>query len=117
MVSSSGGVLDMRFGVLFSVAGLMVARVQAQEPSVSPVFSPTTQVRTTATATRAIAPDLAVVRFEFSARDSTVSGAARAAAAIGETIRKTVAKTGVPDDSILGRGSLAYTGDQTIQTE
>jgi uncharacterized protein len=107
----------MRFGVLFSVAGLLVARVQAQEPSLSPVSSPTTQVRTTATATRAIAPDLAVLRFEFSARDSTISGAARAAAAIGETIRKAVAKTGVPDDSILGRGSLAYTGDQTIQTE
>ena len=55
------------------------------------------------TATRSIPPDLAIARFEFSARDSTFNAAARGAAAIGDAIRRAVAKAGVPDDSILGR--------------
>jgi uncharacterized protein len=106
----------MLSGVLFSVLSLVPAQVRAQDAP-SQVFFPTTQVRTTATATRTIAPDLAVVRFEFFARDSTPGAAARAAAVIGDAIRKAVAKAGIPDDSILGRGSLAYPGDQAIQME
>ena len=109
---------DMHFRVLFNVASLLAAPVQAQDSSSSPVlYYPSNQIRTTATATRPVAPDLAVVRFEFSARDSTVSGAARAAATIGEAIRKAVAKAGIPEDSILGRGSLALPGDQAIQPD
>ncbi len=104
-------------GVLFSVFSLVLAQVKVQEPASPQVYFPTTQVRTTATATRTIVPELAVIRFEFSARDSTPGGAARAAAVIGEAVRKAVAKSGIPSDSILGRGSLAYSGDQTLQME
>lgn len=107
----------MRFGVLFTVAGLAAAQAQGQEPGSSPGFHPTTQIRTTATATRPIVPELAVLRFEFSARDSTPSKAARAAAVIGESVRKAVTKAGIPEDSIRGRGSLAFPADQAIQME
>jgi uncharacterized protein len=101
----------MRFGVLLSVVAAVSG--QAQEPS----RYPPNQIRTTATATRAIPPDLAVIRFEFSARDSTPSGASRAAAAVGDLIRKAVAKTGIPEDSVLGRGSLSVPVDQALQTD
>lgn len=107
----------MRFGVLFSIACLTTAQAQSQEPALSSDIYARTEVRTTATATRPIAPELAVVRFEFSARDSTPSRAARAAAVIGESVRKAIAKTGVPEDSIRGRGSLAFPADQAIQME
>jgi uncharacterized protein len=80
-------------------------------------FFSSTEVRTTATATRSVTPELAVMRFEFSTRDSTPVAAARAAAAIEEAVRKAIAKAGVPEDSILGRGSLSLPGDQTIQME
>jgi uncharacterized protein len=101
----------MRFGVLLSVIAAVSG--QAQEPYNS---SPN-QIRTTATATRSIAPDLAVIRFEFSARDSTPGGASRAAAAVGESIRKAIAKTGIPEDSVLGRGSVSVPADQVLQTD
>jgi uncharacterized protein YggE len=107
----------MRFSVLFSVAGLATAQAQSQEPALSSDFYPRTEVRTTATATRPIAPDLAVLRFEFSAKDTTPSRAARAAAVIGESVRKAVAKAGIPEDSIRGRGSLAFPADQAVQME
>ena len=100
----------MRFGVLLSVVAVSG---QAQE---SPRYPPN-EIRTTATATRAIAPDLAVIRFEFSARDTTASGASRAAAAVGESIRKAVAKTGIPEDSVLGRGSVSVQADQALQMD
>ena len=101
----------MRFGVLLSVVAAVSA--QAQEPS----RYPPNEIRTTATATRAIAPDLAVIRFEFSARDTTAGGASRAAAAVGESIRKAVAKTGIPEDSVLGRGSVSVQADQALQMD
>jgi uncharacterized protein len=89
----------------------------AQQPLAAAVHAPLHQVRTSATATRSIPPDLAVARFEFSARDSTLSGAARAAATISDLIRRAVAKAGIPEDSILGRGSVSYPWDQTTQME
>lgn len=98
-------------------AGVTVSSVNAQQVSISRSHVATAEIRTTATATRAIPPDLAVAHFEFSAHDSTLSEAARGAAAIGEAIRRAVAKVGVPDDSILGRGSVSYPWDQTTQIE
>jgi uncharacterized protein len=117
MVASSMELLFMRFNILFMSVGLAVPQVQAQQSSVSSPYLPTTQIRTTATATRAVPPDLAVARFEFSARGSSMSDAARAASATGEAIRRAVTKMGIPEDSILGRGSLAYPWDQSSQME
>jgi uncharacterized protein YggE len=107
----------MRFSTLFTCAVLAVPEAHAQRPSAPSVHLPINQIRTSATATRSIPPDLAVARFEFSARDSTLSGAARAAAAISDLIRRAVAKAGIPEDSILGRGSVTYPWDQTTQME
>lgn len=107
----------MRFDVFLIGTGLMVSSLDAQQPSVFPSYLSTTQVRTTATATRSIPPDLASAQFEFSARDSTLNEAARGAAAIGELIRRAVVKAGVPDDSILGRGAVSYPWDQATQME
>jgi uncharacterized protein YggE len=107
----------MRFDVLLVFAGLTVSSLDAQQSAVFPSSLSTTQIRTTATATRSIPPDLAIAQFEFSARDSTLKDAARAAFAIGEAIRRAVAKAGIPEDSILGRGSVAYPWDQATQME
>jgi uncharacterized protein YggE len=107
----------MRFNVLVTLVVLAAPQLQAQQPAPGSVYLPTTQIRTTATATRSVPPDLAVARFEFSARGPTTGDAARAAAEIGEAIRRAVAKAGIPDDSILGRGSLAYSWDQSTQVE
>jgi uncharacterized protein len=108
----------MLAGALLCVFGLLAPQIDApQRPVSTNSLFPPTQVRTTGTATRTVAPDLAVLRFEFSARDTTPSAAAHGAATIGEAIRKAVAKTGVPNDSILGRGSLGFANDQTVQIE
>jgi len=107
----------MLSGALLFIFNVGLFQVGTQRPGFPLGHSPVSEVRTTASATRTIPPDLAVLRFEVSARDSTPGGAARAAAAIGEAIRKAVAKAGIPADSILGRGSLGYSGDQTIQLE
>jgi uncharacterized protein len=107
----------MLAGALLSVFGLLLPQIDAQRPASPNDGFPLTQVRTTGTATRTVVPDLAVLRFEFSARDTTPSAAAHAAATIGDAIRKAVAKSGVPNDSILGRGSLGYANDQTVQIE
>jgi uncharacterized protein YggE len=104
-------------GVLCTLATLSVAQIKAQDPASPQVYLPSTEVRTTATAIRTIAPDLATVRFEFTGRDSTPGRAARAAAGVGEAVRNAVAKVGVPEDSILGRGSVPYPSDQSIQME
>lgn len=106
--------MGMRLYVFLMLAGLTASRLDGQTPAPP---SSTTQVRTTATATRSIPPDLATAHFEFSARDSTLDAAARAASAIGAAIRRAVAKVGVPNDSILGRGSVAYLWDQASQIE
>jgi hypothetical protein len=50
-------------GVLFSVFSLVLVQVKAQDPAPPQVYFPTTQERTTATATRTIIPDLAGIRF------------------------------------------------------
>ena len=107
----------MRFSILLVIAGSTVSSLKAQQLSVppSPVSQP--QISTTATATRSIPPDLAIAHFEFFARDSTLTAAARGAAAIGTAIRRAVVKLGIPDDSILGRGSVAYTWDQATLME
>ena len=107
----------MRFCTLLVPSVLIVSSMNAQQRSVSPSFLPATEVRTTATATRSVPPDLAVAHFEFSARDSTLSAAARGATAVGNAIRRALTKVGIPDDSILGRGSVAYPWDQTTQME
>ena len=94
-----------------------MASLDAQQAPVSPSYVSIAQIRTTATATRSVPPDLAMAHFEFSARDSTLYGAARGAAAIGELIRRAVVKAGVHEDSILGRGSVTYPWDQVTQME
>lgn len=106
----------MRFYALI-LAGLSGSSLNAQQTSDSPSYIPVTQVRTSATATRSIPPDLAIAHFEFSARGPTLNEAARSASMIGDSIRRAVRKVGVPDDSILGRGAVAYAWDQTTQTE
>jgi uncharacterized protein YggE len=107
----------MRSYVFLILAGSTGATLNAQQLTISPPNVPPAQIRTTATATRSIPPDLAIAHFEFSACDSTLIAAARAAFAIGEAIRRAVAKAGVPEDSILGRGSVAYPWDQATQME
>ena len=103
--------------LLMMLAGPLVPSLNAQQSSVLPAYIGTTQIRTTATATRAIPPDLAIAQFEYSARDSTLKAAARAAFALGDSIRRAIKKAGVPDDSILGRGSVSYPWDQASQME
>jgi hypothetical protein len=107
----------MLWNILPILAGLTVPSLQAPQTVASRPFVPTTEIRTTGTATRSIPPDLAVAHFEFSARDSTLERAARSAAAIGDAIRRAVAKAGIPEDSILGRGSVSYSWDQASQME
>jgi uncharacterized protein YggE len=111
------GAMRMRFYVLLIVTGLNGSSLNAQRHSVTPSHISTTQIRTTATATRSIPPDLAIAQFEFFARDSTLNEAARGAAAIGEAIRRAVVKAGVPGDSVLGRGSVAFPWDQATLME
>ncbi len=107
----------MRLYVFLLLAGSTVSSLNAQKPSVLAPYFGASQIRTTATATRSIPPDLAIAQFEFSARDSTLKDASRAALVIGEAIRRAVKKAGVPDDSILGRGSVSYPWDQATQME
>jgi uncharacterized protein YggE len=107
----------MRFFVVLTLGSLAASQLHAQQPPVSRSYLPDTQIRTSASATRSIPPDLAVAQFEFSARDSTLNGAARRSAAVGEVIRRAVVKVGIPDDSILGRGSVSYSWDQASQIE
>jgi uncharacterized protein YggE len=46
-----------------------------------------------------------------------MSEAARAAAVITDSVRRALAKAGIPEDSILGRGSIPYPWDQSSQME
>ncbi len=107
----------MRFYVFLALAGSTASNLNSQQSSVSASSIPPAQVRTTATATRSIPPDLAVARFEFSARGSSLKEAARGAFATGDSIRRAVGKTGVTADSILGRGSVSLPWDQASQME
>jgi uncharacterized protein len=75
------------------------------------------EIHTTGTATRFVAPDLAVAQFEVTARDTTLASAAQRAARASEGIRRAVIKAGVPEDSVLGRGSVAYPWDHASQME
>jgi len=102
----------MRFSVIFMPLALATS-LSAQQRS----YSDMNQIRTTATATRSLAPDLAVAHLEFTGRDSTFRAAARRASALGDSIRRAVVKAGVPDDSVLGRGSVALPWDQATQME
>lgn len=106
----------MRFSILLCSTGLALSHLHAQQLSI--VQDPgRTQIRTTATATRSVAPDLAVAHLEFSAQGPSLSDAARAAAVISEAIRRAAVKSGVPADSVFGRGSVSYPWDQSNQME
>jgi uncharacterized protein YggE len=107
----------MRFSVLLVSFWLGASLLQAQVPLGSIPYLGTNQIRTTGTATRLVSPDLAIAYFEFSTRGPTLGEAARSAAVISEAIRRAVAKAGIPADSILGRGSVAYPWDQSPQME
>ena len=111
----------MRFDLLLLCAGLAAVPVHAQQvPAPVPVPAPyptIAQVRTTGTAVRSLPPDVAIATFELSARGSSLNEAARAAATIGEAIRRAAVKAGVPGDSVLGRGSVSYAWDQATQME
>src|SRR4051812_18534890 len=107
----------MRFPILLISLCLAVSQLEAQQSPVTPVSPPLAQVRTTATATRSIPPELAVATFEFSGRGATLNDAAVAASVIGKAIRRALTKVGVPDDSILGRGSVTYAWDQASSME
>lgn len=107
----------MRFYVVLILSGLCASSLDAEQTPVSQLHVTGTQIRTTATATRFIPPDLAIAQFEFSARDSTLSAAARAASVIGNEIRRAIIKAGVPGDSILGRGSVPQLWDRGTQMD
>jgi uncharacterized protein len=92
----------MRRGIYLMFA-IAFARVEAQEAD-SDVSPSPSQIRTSATATRSVRPDLAVATFEFSAQGRTVAEAARAAGTTRNAIRRALTKVGVPDDSILTPG-------------
>jgi uncharacterized protein len=101
----------MRYGILL-VFALAFARLEAQQsddPS-----SPPSQIRTSATATRSVPPDLAIGTFEFSARGRTAGEAARAAGTTRDAIRQALTKAGVPEDSILTPGFDSRRGDENI---
>jgi uncharacterized protein len=87
--------------LIFAIA---VTRLDAQQPVDSDPPSPPSQIRTSATATRSVPPDLAVATFEFSARGRTLGEAARAAGTTRDAIRRALTKAGVPGDSILTPG-------------
>lgn len=106
----------MRFNVLWISIGLAVSRLHAQEPEGSAPSSPPSQIRTSATATRSVPPDLAVATFEFSARGRTLSEAARAAGTTRDAIRRALTKAGVPEDSILTPG-FAYPREENTSVE
>jgi uncharacterized protein len=107
----------MRACALLVLAGMTASGLHAQQPSASRLYVGETQIRTTATATQFVSPDLAVAHFEISARDSTLREAARRTAVIAEAVRSAVVKAGVPKDSVLGRGSVAYLWDQATQID
>jgi uncharacterized protein len=106
----------MRFDLLVILVATLVSGLQAQQSPTNP-SPPLPQVRTTATATRSIPPELAVATFEFSGRGPTLNDAAVAASAIGKAIRRALTKAGVSDDSILGRGSVTYAWDQATSID
>jgi hypothetical protein len=107
----------MRFNVLLTCTGLAATQLPAQQPPIVISNTHQPQIRTSAVVIRPLSADLAVARFEFSTRGNTLSEAARAAAVTGQAIRRAVARVGVPDDSILGRGSVSYPWDQSLQME
>jgi uncharacterized protein YggE len=108
----------MRFAkVLMVLAGLAVSPVLAQEPPVSNPYIPTAQIRTTATATRSVPPDLAVAHFELWGRGGHPERGSTAASVTGEAVRRALVKAGVPADSVFGRGQIAYPWDQSTQME
>jgi uncharacterized protein len=102
----------MRRGIvlLFAIAS---ARAEAQQPTSGPASQPS-QIRTSATATRSVAPDLAIGTFEFSARGRTAGEAARAAGNTRNAIRKALTKAGVPEDSILTPAFDSRRGEENI---
>ena len=107
----------MSLDVLLFYAGVAVVPAPAQQAPAPASAPATAQVRTTGTATRSLAPDLAIATFEFSARGPTLNEAARTAAITAEAIRRAVMKAGVPDDSVTGRGSFSLPWDQATQMD
>jgi uncharacterized protein YggE len=72
------------------------------------------QVRSVGTATRSVAPDLAVVTLEFSAEGASPSEAGRRIAARGDSIRRAIQAIGVPRDSLIS-GNSWYWGRGRIE--
>jgi uncharacterized protein len=105
----------MRRGILLIFA-FAVARLEAQQPDTEESATPS-QIRTSATATRAVPPDLAIATFEFSARGRTAAEAARAAQTSRRAIREALTKAGVPDDSILTPGFDSRRGEENFTME
>ena len=99
----------MRSGIVL-VFAIAVTRSEAQQSPSGPSSQPS-QVRTSATATRSVPPDLAIGTFEFSVRGRTVAEAARAAGTTRNAIRQALTKAGVPDDSILTPGFDSRQGE------
>lgn len=105
----------MRRGIVLIFA-IAVTRLNAQQSSDVDHSSLPSQIRTSATATRSVPPDLAVATFEFSARGRTLGEAARAAGTTRNAIRRALTKAGVPDDSILTPG-FDYRRDENSTIE
>jgi uncharacterized protein len=107
----------MSFGFLLFYVGVVAVPLRAQQTLTPARFPATAQVRTTGTATRSLPPDLAIATFELSAHGPTLNEAARAAAITSEAIRRAVVKAGVPEDSVMGRGTISSPWDQATQME
>jgi uncharacterized protein YggE len=85
------------------VAGVLVALPVVLGSQSRTGRSEQPEVRTSATAERGVPPDLATVTLQFSAQGGTPSEAGRRLAAKADSLRRALAKLGIPHDSLVNR--------------
>jgi uncharacterized protein YggE len=104
----------------FSVATLAVissSALPAQDAGGPPPTTAISEIRTSASATRTVPPNLAIGVFEFSGRGPTLAAASQVTARIGDAVRKALVGAGVPSDSVTSRGFVNYYWDERSSIE
>lgn len=97
------------------LVGALVALPISLGSQARPGRSEQPEVRASATAERDVRPDLATVTLQFSAEGATPSQAGRRLAAKADSLRRALAKLGIPRDSLVNR-SRSYWWRGRIET-
>jgi uncharacterized protein YggE len=107
----------MRFLFLGTILVLHGSVVTAQEAGGPPPTTAISEIRTSASATRAVPANLALAVFEFTGRGATLQEASQFTARTGDAIRKALVAVGVPPDSLTSRGFITYYWDERSSIE